>query len=195
MVIPTRLQNDMLDFSTFGLNDRWTVYHSAKAKGLDYDYSMVVNFRSILISPEQVKEKEFIKERQVKDGVKNAYDVNGNLIKDNAGNPVKVDNMITVKAQIYEFRQFKSVQVTAKVDYIQNKSNQLIDTFPLASEYVFDYVYANYNGDKRACDDAYLQNFGRKSVPFPSNEQMIYDSGEDLKAKLKDILNINKFRR
>ena len=195
MVIPTRLQNDMLDFSTFGLNDRWTVYHSAKAKGLDYDYSMVVNFRSILISPEQVKEKEFIKERQVKDGVKNAYDVNGNLIKDNAGNPVKVDNMITVKAQIYEFRQFKSVQVTAKVDYIQNKSNQLIDTFPLASEYVFDYVYANYNGDKRACDDAYLPNFGRKSVPFPSNEQMIYDSGEDLKAKLKDILNRNKFRR
>jgi hypothetical protein len=62
-------------------------------------------------------------------------------------------------------------------------------------EYVFDYVYANYNGDKRACDDAYLPNFGRKSVPFPSNEQMIYDSGEDLKAKLKDILNINKFRR
>lgn len=195
MVIPTRLQNDMLDFSTFGLNDRWTVYHSNKVKGLDYDYSMVVNFRNILISPEQVKEKEFIKEKQVKDGVKNLVDTNGNVVKDKDGNPIKVDNMITVKAQIYEYKQFKSVQVTAKVDYIQNKSNQLIDTFPLASEYVFDYVYANYNGDKRACDDDYLPNFGRKSVPFPSNEQMIYDSGEDLKAKLKDIITRNKFRR
>ena len=195
MVIPTRLQNDMLDFSTFGLNDRWTVYHSTKTKGLDYDYSMVVNFRNILISPEQVKEKEFIKEKQVKDGVKNLVDTNGNVVKDKDGNPVKVDNMVTVRAQIYEYRQFKSVQVTAKVDYIQNKSNQLIDTFPLASEYVFDYVYANYNGDKRACDDDYLPNFGRKSVPFPSNEQMIYDSGEDLKAKLKDIITRNKFRR
>ena len=195
MVIPTRLQNDMLDFSTFGLNDRWTVYHSTKTKGLDYDYSMVVNFKNILISPEQVKEKEFIKEKQVKDGVKNLVDTNGNVVKDKDGNPVKVDNMVTVRAQIYEYRQFKSVQVTAKVDYIQNKSNQLIDTFPLASEYVFDYVYANYNGDKRACDDDYLPNFGRKSVPFPSNEQMIYDSGEDLKAKLKDIITRNKFRR
>jgi hypothetical protein len=32
-------------------------------------------------------------------------------------------------------------------------------------------------------------------VPFPSNEQMVYDSGEDLKAKLKDIIVRNKFRR
>jgi hypothetical protein len=25
-------------------------------------------------------------------------------------------------------------------------------------------------------------------VPFPSNEQMVYDTGEDLKLKLKDII-------
>jgi hypothetical protein len=195
MVIPTQLQNDLLDFGTFGLNDRWTVYHSTKAQGIVYDYSIMVNFRTIIISPEQVKEKEFIKEKQVKDGVKNLLDTNGNVVKDNAGNPIKVDNMITVKAQIYEFKQFKSVQITAKVDYIQNNNNQLIATFPLASEYAFDYIYAHFNGDKRACEDNYLTYFSRKSVPFPSNEQMIFDSGEDLKAKLKDIINKNKFRR
>jgi hypothetical protein len=195
MVIPTQLLNDLLDFGTFGLNDRWTVYHSTKAQGIVYDYSIMVNFRTIIISPEQVKEKEFIKEKQVKDGVKNLLDTNGNVVKDNAGNPIKVDNMITVKAQIYEFKQFKSVQITAKVDYIQNNNNQLIATFPLASEYAFDYIYAHFNGDKRACEDNYLTYFSRKSVPFPSNEQMIFDSGEDLKAKLKDIINKNKFRR
>jgi hypothetical protein len=195
MVIPTQLQNDLLDFGTLGLNDRWTVYHSTKAQGIVYDYSLMVNFRTIIISPEQVKEKEFIKEKQVKDGVKNLLDTNGNVVKDNAGNPIKVDNMITVKAQIYEFKQFKSVQITAKVDYIQNNNNQLIATFPLASEYAFDYIYAHFNGDKRACEDNYLTYFSRKSVPFPSNEQMIFDSGEDLKAKLKDIINKNKFRR
>ena len=195
LVIPTKLQNDLLNFGTFGLNDRWTVYHSTKLQGIAYDYGLMVNFRNIIISPEQVKEKEFIKEKQVKDGVKNLLDSNGNVVKDNAGNPIKVDNMITVKAQIYEFKQFKSVQITAKVDYIQNNNNQLIASFPLTSEYVFDYTYANFNGDKRACEDNYLTYFGRKSVPFPSNEQMIYDSGEDVKAKLKDIITKNKFRQ
>ena len=195
MVIPARLQSDLLDFSTFGLNDKWTVYHSNKQKGINYDYGMIVNFRQINISPEQMKEKEFIKEKQIKDGTKTLLDANGNVVKDSLGNPIKVDNFKTIKANIYEFRQFKACQVTAKVDYIDFRTNQLIDTFPLTSEFNFEYIYANYTGDKRACDDSYLPYFDRRAVPFPSNEQMVYDTGEDLKAKLKAIITRNKFRR
>ena len=32
MVIPARLQDDLLDFSTYGINDKWTVYHNNKQK-------------------------------------------------------------------------------------------------------------------------------------------------------------------
>lgn len=195
MVIPTRLQNDLLDFSTFGLNDKWTVYHSNRVKEVKYDYAMIVNFRNINISPEQIKEREFTKEKQIVDGKKPALDANGNQIKDEKGNVVMVDNFKTVRATVYEFKQNKACQVTAKVDYIDFRTNQLIDTFPLSSEYIFEYIYANYNGDRNACDSDYLQYFGRRAVPFPSNEQMVYDSGEDLKTKLKNIISRNKFRR
>jgi len=177
------------------LNDKWTVYHSNRLKDITYDYGLIVNFRAINISPEQIKEKEFIKEKQIKDGLKTLLDANGNVVRDSLGNPIKVDNFKTIRVNIYEFRQFKATQVTAKVDYIDLKSNQLIETFPLASEFVFEHIYATYNGDRRACDDSYLPFFDRRSVPFPSNEQMVYDSGEDLKAKLKDIIFRNKFRR
>lgn len=195
MVIPVRLQNDLLDFSTYGLNDKWTVYHSNKVKGIDYDYGMIVNFRQINISPEQVKEKEFQKEKQIKVGLKNLLDANGNIVKDSLGNPIKVDNLKTVRISIYEFSQFKACQVTAKVDYIDFKSNQLIDTFPLASEFTFNHIYSRYKGDKRACEQDYYPNFDRRAVPFPSNEQMVYDTGEDLKGKLKTIISRNKFRK
>lgn len=195
MVIPVRLQNDLLDFSTFGLNDKWTVYHSNRLKDINYDYGLIVNFREINISPEQVKEKEFIKEKQIKDGTKPLVNAQGQQVKDSLGNVIMVDNFKTIRINIYEFRQFKSTQVTAKVDYIDFKTNQLIDTFPLASEFVFEHIYSTYNGDRRACDDSYLPYFDRRAVAFPSNEQMVYDSGEDLKAKLKDIIVRNKFRR
>jgi hypothetical protein len=195
MVIPVRLQNDLLDFSTFGLNDKWTVYHSNKQKGINYDYGMIVNFRQINISPEQVKEKEFIKEKQVKDGVKTLLDANGNVVKDSLGHPIKVDNFKTIRASIYEFKQFKACQVTAKVDYIDFRNNQLIEAFPISSEFTFEHIYANYNGDKNACDDNYLPYFQQRAVPFPSNEQMVYDTGEDLKAKLKSVITQNRFRR
>ena len=195
MVIPTRLQDDLLDFSTYGLNDKWTVYHSNRQKGITYDYGLIVNFREINISPEQIKEKQFDKEKLVKDGVKNLLDSNGNVVKDSLGNAIKVDNMKTIRISIYEFSQIKACQVTAKVDYINFQTNQLIQTFPLASEFVFSNIYSKYKGDKRAVEETYYENFNKRPVPFPSNEQMVFDTGNDLKAKLKDIIVRNKIRR
>ncbi|WP_395044977.1 hypothetical protein [Flavobacterium sp.] len=195
MVIPIRLQNDLLDFSTFGLNDKWTVYHSNRQKEITYDYGLIVNFRQIDISPEQIKEKEFVKEKQIKDGTKPLLNAQGQQVKDSLGHVIMVDNFKTIRASIYEFRQLKSTQVVAKIDYINFNNNQLIETFPLASEFVFEHIYSKYTGDKRACEETYYPNFDRRAVPFPSNEQMVYDSGEDLKTKLKDIIVRNKFRR
>ena len=194
MIIPVRLQNDLLDFSTLGLNDKWTVYHSNKQKGIDYDYGLMINFRQIYISPEQIKEREFSKERIIKDGSKKLIDSNGKEVIDEKGKVVMVDNLRKVTANIYEFRQFKSCQITAKIDYINFRNNQLLKTFPITSEYVFENIYATYKGDRRASDDNYYSYFDRKAVIFPNSEQMIYDTGEDLKAKIKSIINQNSSR-
>jgi hypothetical protein len=194
MVIPSRLQNDLLDFSTYGLNNKWTVFHGSKQKGINYDYEMIISFRDIIISPEQIKEKEFIKERQIKDGQKKLLDANGKEVLDNAGKVIMVDNLRNVNVRIYEFRQFKSSLVTAKVDFIEFRNNLLIKSFPLTSEFVFENIYSNYKGDRRAADDNYNSYFDKRAVPFPSNEQMIYDTGENLKMKIKDVINQNKFR-
>lgn len=194
MIIPVRLQNDLLDFSTLGLNDKWTVYHSNKQKGINYDYGMVINFRQIYISPEQINEREFVKERIIKDGVKKLIDANGKEVLDEKGSVVMVDNLKTVTARIYEFRQFKSCQITSKIDYINLKSNQLLQSFPLSSEFIFENIYATYKGDRRASDDNYYSYFDGSPLPFPSSEQMVYDTGEDLKAKIKDIITRKRFR-
>nr|WP_315246412.1 hypothetical protein [uncultured Flavobacterium sp.] len=194
MVIPTQLQNDLLDLSTYGLNDKWTVYHNVRQKKVSYDYGLILNFREIHISPEQIKEKEFIQEKEIKDGVKTLLDSRGRPVKDSLGRPVKVDNFKKIKIRIFEFRQFKACQVTAKVEYVDFKTNQLLQSFPLASESVFENVYSTYRGDRNACDEKYLGNFNNRPVPFPNNEQMVFDTGQDLKAKFKNIIVRNKFR-
>ncbi|RKR08802.1 hypothetical protein C8C83_0392 [Flavobacterium sp. 90] len=194
MVIPKQLQDDLLDIKTYGLNDKWTVYHSARQKNITYDYSLIVNFVQINISPEQIKEKEFIKEREVKDGVRTLLDSRGRPVKDSLGKEIKVDNYRMLRANIYEFRQFKSCQVTAKVDYVDLKTNQLMQSFPLTSEFIFENIYSTYKGDRNACEDNYMNYFNKRAVPFPNNEQMVFDTGEDLKARLKDIIVKNRIR-
>ena len=194
MIIPVRLQNDLLDFNTYGLNDKWTVYHNTEQDGIHYDFGVRIRFREIIISPEQIKEKEFIKERRIKDGQKKLIDANGKEVLDEKGKVVFVDNFKDVTVKVNEFRQFKSCMITAKVDYNNWANNQLLQSFPITSEFVFENIYANYKGDRRAADDSYFSNFDKKAVLFPSNEQMIYDAGEDIKNKLKGILNQNPLR-
>jgi len=194
MVIPKLLQDDLLDFKTYGLNDKWTVYHNLRQKNVTYDYSLVINFRQINISPEQIKEKEFIKERQVKDGVKTLLDSRGRPVKDSLGKEIKVDNYRMLRANVYEFRQFKSCQIMAQVDYIDVKTNQLLESFPVTSEFIFENIYSTYKGDRSACEENYMSYFNKRAVPFPNNEQMVFDTGEDLKARLKNIIVSNKFR-
>lgn len=194
MVIPKQLQDDLLDFKTYGLNDKWTVYHNLRQKNVVYDYSLIINFRQISISPEQIKEKEFIKEREVKDGVKTLLDSRGRPVKDSLGRDIKVDNYRILRANIYEFRQFKSCQVTAQIDYVDVKTNQLLQSFPISSEFIFENIYSTYKGDRSACEDNYMNYFNKRPVPFPNNEQMVFDTGEDLKVKVKNIIVRNRIR-
>ena len=193
-IIPKRLERDLLAIDTYGLNDLWTVYHANKDRKIRYDFDLELDFRNIEISPEQVREKEIIKEKRIKDGYKYLLDNNGNYVKDSLGNKIKVDKYKIIRCKLYQFTQFKSSRVSGVVKYIDNRTNQLLEKFPIQSEFVFEHVYADYDGDKRALESSFLDLLNERVVSFPSNEQMVYDTVTDLKQKLKHIITRNKFR-
>ena len=188
-VIPTRLESDLLNFSSYGLNNFWAVYHATPEDKVTYDYNMRVNLRDINISPEQIKERQVIKEKQIADGKKSLLNDKGQVVKDSLGNAIQVDNLKTVRCEYYEFTQFKATQVTGNVEYVNIKTNQLVDAFPITSEFVFQHIYATSRGDRRALETSLIPFLERRAIPFPSEEQMVYDTGEDLKNKLKNIIN------
>ncbi len=193
-IIPKRLEDDLLNFDTYGLNQFWTVYHAIPNKGVAYDYSMQLQLKRINISPERIKEREIIREKEVVDGWEYELDSNGNVAKDSLGNDIKVDKIIKVRAKYLEFNQIKSTQVIADVVYFNTKTKELLDTFTIDSEFVFENYFASMRGDKRALESEDIKILDNRRVPFPTNEQMVYDTGEDLKRKLKDIISSYRFR-
>ncbi|WP_420322787.1 hypothetical protein [Flagellimonas sp.] len=192
-IIPERLEEELLDFNGYGLDNFWMEYHANPLADIKYDYALNLNFREINISPEQVKEKEIIKEKLVKDGFEYVLDDNGNVAKDSLGNDIKVDKFKKVTCNFYQFTQFKAAQIGAKVSFTDLESGQELNSYPLSSEFVFEHIYANYRGDKRALDTDLITLLDVRAVPFPTNEQMVYDAGEDLKLRLKSIITQNRF--
>ncbi|MDT0607299.1 hypothetical protein [Croceitalea rosinachiae] len=192
-IIPKRLEEELLDFNTYGINNFWATFHSNPIENITYDYALQLDFKEINISPEQVNETQIIKEKQIKDGFEYALDQNGNVAKDSLGNDIKVDKFRTVKCDFYRYTQLKTAQIGAKVNFKDLQSGQVVNSYPLSSEFIFEHIYANYQGDRRALDNSLVALLDLAAVPFPSNEQMVYDAGEDLKARLKDIVRRNNF--
>lgn len=192
-IIPSRLSERLLNFNTYGLDQPWIKYHSNQVRNITYDYNMQISLENIAISPERVSEKQIIREKQVKDGFKYAKDRSGNIITDSLGTKIKIDKFKTVRCDFEQFIQTKSALVGGQVVFLNLKTEQQLDNYPISSEFVFEHSYATANGDKRALDDEFLPLLKLQSVPFPTNEEMVYDAGEDLKARIKDILIRQRF--
>ncbi|WP_273289887.1 hypothetical protein [Winogradskyella sp.] len=188
-IIPQQLEAELLDFNTYGLNQFWTSYHANADNNINYDYAMELQLKRINISPERINERQLLRERQIVDGWEYLLDNNGNVAKDSLGNDIKVDKIVNVKARFFEVLQTKSAQVIADVVYTDLKQNQVIDAFTIDSGFTFENVFGRFRGDRRALnrDDRVLLN--QRQVRFPTDAQMVYDSGEDLKLKLKNIIS------
>jgi len=187
-VIPTRLEAALLDFNTYGLDQFWMAYHGNPDPKNEYDYAMQLQLAQINISPERVSEREFIREREIKDGWQYVLDANGNVMKDSLGNDIKEDKIIRVRARLFETLQQKTSQIVAQVVFSDVQNQEVIESFPIDSGFVFENYFARFRGDKRALSREDLDLIRNRAVPFPTNEQMVFDNGEDLKLKLKRII-------
>ena len=193
-IIPLRLEQELLNFNTYGLDDFWTQYHNKRNGDIEYNYGIALNFKEILISPERLHTTEEVRKKRVKDGWEYVLDANGNVAKDSLGNDIKRDKYINVTARVQYTEQEKAVAVGGDVLYRDIINRRDLNRYPLATEFVFENIFATFVGDKRALtkrDYRYLKN---EFIPFPSNEQMVFDAGEDIKARLKNILVNNKIR-
>lgn len=188
-IIPQRLEAELLDFNTYGLNQFWTTYHAIADNTIDYDFAMELQLKRINISPERVNERQLLREKQIVYGWEYLLDDNGNVAKDSLGNDIKVDKIVNVRARFFEVLQTKSSQVIADVVYKDLKQNQVIDAFTIDSGFTFENVFGRFKGDRRALNRDDINLLRQRQVSFPSDEQMVYDSGEDLKLKLKNIIS------
>ncbi len=192
-VIPKKLQDELLNFSSYGASNFWVDYHNKKQAGKQYDYTIKLKFKQINLSPDQERDKEVIEEKEIQDGYTYQKDANGRIVKDSLGNPIKIPRMVKIRSKVHLYQQYKEAQVVAQAEVIDNRTGQRIDNFPLQSKYVFEHTFATYSGDKRAIRREYIDFLKERRIPFPTSEQMIYDAAQDIKMQFKDILNQAQF--
>ena len=173
-MIYEELQKDILNINGYDLNSKWKSFHTAKDNYLGkVDFYIDLAFKAFIISPERILEKENTKEKNIKDGYTYQLDDNGNVMRDSLGNDIKIDKIVKILAKTKEFSQSKSAKVIAEVRYYDNKNN-LIEKFPLESEFWFRNIFLEFTGDKRVLSKNDRRLLKERFLPFPPQMMFYY---------------------
>lgn len=187
-VIYKELQKDILNINGYDLNSKWKSFHTAKDNYLgEIDFYIDLAFKAFIISPERILEKENTKKKNIKDGYTYQLDNNGNVMSDSLGNDIKIDKIVKILAKTKEFNQSKSAKVIAEVRYYDNKNN-LIEKFPLESEFWFRNIFLEFTGDKRVLSKKDKRLLKGRFLPFPPDDILLFNNSENIKQKLKSII-------
>ena len=108
-------------------------------------------------------------------------------MKDSLGNDIKIDNVIKISVKTIESIQSKSAKVLAEIRFL-DKNKNIIDKFPLESEFWFRNRFVEYNGDKRALTKNEIKLSKNRLIPFPRDEVLIFNNSENIKRKMKNII-------
>ena len=188
-ILPRRFEQSLTRITTGELNDQWRAFYVNEQQDINFDYKVIMNITDVQVSPSIVSEKEYVNRKEIEDGFEYILDEDGNVLKDSLGNDVTVPRYATIKAIVFETYQQKAVQVAGQLEIHDIRSRNLLDAKPLAVEAVFENYAASFRGDARALTNESRRFLGNPILPFPTDEQMLFEAAQQLKPLMKEKIS------
>lgn len=185
--------NDLNTINSSNFNNPWVIYHNKKDRNIKYDYEVLITLYKLSFEPEKTLQETVPQEAKIQDGWQYQLDGNGNVMKDDKGNDIKVPKYSTVKAEVVLFQQNKSSKIDGKVLIKNRKNNTTISQNSEFGEAKFQHLYGKYRGDQRAIDQKYYEALKSKAIPYPKDYEFIKYSLLNFKQKINSLLEKQQF--
>jgi hypothetical protein len=185
-MLPKDFERELKRISVRDLDSEWRTVHLSPEGRASYDYTVIMRLTSIEVSPDLIKEREYVDDKTIEDGWEYVLDKNGNVVKDSAGNDIKVPRKVLIKARVFESYQRKEAHVGGRLEFFDNHDREVLHTEPLAVDAIFENYAARYDGDKRALTEESKKKIGNQPRPFPTSEALVLQAADLLKPIVKD---------
>lgn len=191
--LPQEFTDGLVAVNARDLNSEWVEYYTRKMDdNIRYDYYIDIILQAINVSPDLAKDRDFIEKKTIENGFEYVLDVKGNVMKDTAGNDIKVKKYKDIQCTVIETRQMKDCNITGEIEFIAANPQSLIKKQPIAAGTHFEYVSARAVGDVNALTAETRKTIEAEPMPFPDDMQMILDCTEALKKSIHDAVNYNR---
>ncbi len=191
--LPDEYVQQLLTVDPRGLENSWVeFYYSDLDPGIHFDYFVVVNLRSIMISPDQVSNTDRTIRKTVEDGFDYALDQRGNVKKDSLGNDIKIPRYKNLVCMVIETKQLKTVAIEGDIEIYSERPSRLLKREPVGAATKFEHVSARAIGDLAALDEETRKAVEVKPLPFPSDPEMVFRTSDVFRAAIANALRKNR---
>jgi hypothetical protein len=191
--LPPQVEEDLIAFDTRGLDNEWTEYHFKHLdENAQYDYAVLVKILSIFVSPDETKDMDEVFNKKISDGFEYVLDANGNVMKDTAGNDIKIQKFKDISCTLITTRQFKSVEIKGEVEIQSLNPDRLIQKEPFGAQNQFEHYSARSIGDEGALTEEALKKTQQEKVPFPTDVEMVMMCTETIKPAIRNAIYANR---
>jgi hypothetical protein len=175
------IEKEMERIGVRNLNSFWYRVSTHASPSTTMDYRFRLYLLDYLPGRERVIQNRFLREREVEDGWEYVFDENGNVAKDSLGNDIKQSSWKLVRAELLEVLQEKEVELLARVEWVDLRRRNILETTPLRTKAGFRNRALTFQGDERALTEEDRCELGGEPLPFPSDGVMLLDAVESLK--------------
>ncbi len=191
--LPPQVEEDLISFDTRGLSSEWVEYHFKHVdEDINYDYSVLVKLMSIMVSPDQTSDSDQVYTKKISDGFDYVLDANGNVMKDTAGNDIKIERFKEITCTLIETRQFKSVEIRGEVEIFSMEPERLIQREPFGASNQFEHISARSIGDEKALTEDAFRKTQVEKIPFPTDVEMVMTCTETVKPAIRNAIYANR---
>lgn len=183
----------LLTIDPRGLDNEWVeFYYKDLDESIVFDYYVDINLMSIIVSPNELVDKDRIVKKSIEDGFEYLLDGRGNVMKDSLGNDIKIPKYKDVFCTVIETHQRKSVNIDGTLDIVSEQPRRLLKREPVNAFTVFEHISARAIGDLRALDKETLLLVEIEPLPYPSDVDMIFRTAGVLRTAIAEAIKKNK---
>jgi len=183
----------LLTIDPRGLDNEWVeFYYKDLDESIVFDYYVDINLMSIIVSPNELVDKDRIVKKSIEDGFEYLLDGRGNVMKDSLGNDIKIPKYKDVFCTVIETHQRKSVNIDGTLDIVSEQPRRLLKREPVSAFTVFEHISARAIGDLRALDKETLLLVETEPLPYPSDVDMIFRTAGVLRTAIAEAIKKNK---
>lgn len=176
------------------LNSDWVqFFFDDSDEQIDFDYLTIVNLLNIQVSPDDTKTTDRIHKKKVEDGFEYVLDPKGNVKKDTLGNDIKIKKYKEIQCVVVETAQRKEARLDGEIElYELYPVNRLVRKEPIGAQNIFSHLSYRAIGDVNALDAETQRKINAKPVPFPRDEELIYDNAFKVQEAIYQVLRVNQ---